>query len=355
MSNDSRVKLSSIRSSRRQFLAGATAALAAPAIWTRTARADSAITVTCWGGAYRQGVESIFAKPFTEQTGIRVTLIDNSDLAKMKVQVDSKNVEWDVFDSVGPQITSGSKDGLWERIDPKIVDRSDLVSPGGDDYVGTFLFGGGIAWDPKRFPSGKYPVDFKEFWDVKAIPGRRGLRTRVSETLELALIADGVNPRALYPLDVKRAFAALDRIKSSVQKWIETTPQTVTLVTSNEIDFSYSYISRVRPAQIAGSSIDISTKQTLNSLEYLAVPKYSRNREAAMRYVSFCLKPDRQAAFAEALFFTPNARKGLAMSSDAARKFMPDMNNPNNAVLDDAWWGDNYATLQKRYTEWLAT
>jgi len=227
------------------------------------------------------------------------------------------------------------------------------VAPGAKDYIGTYLFAGGIAWDPKRFPEGKYPAVFKDFWDAQRFPGRRGLRTRISETLEMALVADGVAPDKLYPLDIERGFKSLDRIKPHVKKWIETTPETITLLTANEIDFSYTYLSRVLPAQKAGSSVQMSMQQTINSLEYLAVPKFSKNKEAAMRYLAFCLRPDRQAAFGSTNNFMPNARKGAAMLPPDSAKGMPDMRNPNNIVLNDAWWADTYDALQKRYTEWM--
>jgi putative spermidine/putrescine transport system substrate-binding protein len=339
--------------SRRTLLLTGAAGIAAPAIWPAAGRANQAITVTCWGGAYRKGIEDCYAAPFTKETGIAVTLIDNADLARMKAQVDSRNVQWDVFDSVGPQITAGSKDGLWEPVDEKIVDRSPLLVKGGDDYVGTYSFAGLMAWDPKRHPAGKHPVTFKDFWDGKTFPGRRGLRTRISETLEMALLADGVEPGKLYPLDIERGFKALDRVKPLVKKWIEATPETVTLLTAGEIDFTYTYASRVKPAQRAGTSIEASFEQTLNSLEYLAVPKHSKKKEAAMRYVAFCLRPDRQAAFADALSFAPNTHKGFELSSAEAKKFMPDMNKPTNAYVDDGWWANNYVNLQKRYTEWM--
>jgi putative spermidine/putrescine transport system substrate-binding protein len=196
-------------------------------------------------------------------------------------------------------------------------------------------------------------VMFKDFWDGKGFPGRRGLRTRISETLEMALIADGVDPQKLYPLDVERGFKALDRVKPLVKKWIEATPETVSLLAAGEVDFTYTYASRVKPAQRAGTSIEASFEQTLNSLEYLAVAKHTKNKEAAMRYVAFCLRPDRQAAFADALSFAPNTAKGFELASADAKKFMPDMNKPTNAFVDDAWWAGHYVALQKRYTEWM--
>lgn len=348
------VRLNRLQPSRRQFL-GAASAVAGSALLPRMAAAANPLVVTCWGGAYEKGIKDVFADPYTKETGVPVTLVNNADLTKMKVQVESKNVQWDVFDSIGPQITAGAKQGLWEDIDRSIVDTSDLISPGGRNYVGTYLYGGGIAFDPKRVPEGKRPMTFKDLWDGKTFPGRRGLRNRIPETIEMALVADGVAPDKLYPLDIERGFKAMDRIKPFVKKWIETTPETITLLTSNEIDFSFTYLSRVVPAQKAGSSVEISRRQMINSLEYLAVPKHSRNREAAMRYVAFCLRPDRQAAFANSLYFAPNSRKAQPLVQAEARQYMPDAVNPNNVIVNDAWWADNYDALQKRFTEWMLT
>ena len=99
------------------------------------------------------------------------------------------------------------------------MDTSSLIVPGGADHVGTFLFAAGIAYDPKRFPSGKFPTNFKEFWDVEKFPGRRALRPRVSEMLEIALVADGVEPSKLYPLDVERQPSRSNASRSIRPKW----------------------------------------------------------------------------------------------------------------------------------------
>src|SRR5580765_3052737 len=94
--------------SRRQFIAATAAVAGAGALgFARRSRAAQSIAVTCWGGSYEKGIREHFADPFTKATGIEVLLINNADLTKMKVQVESKNVQWDVFDSVGPQITDG--------------------------------------------------------------------------------------------------------------------------------------------------------------------------------------------------------------------------------------------------------
>lgn len=356
MKTEKRNDPSKTSASRRHFLkAGATVSAGMALGYVPTARSAQSITVTCWGGDYEKNVRACFAEPFTKETGIGVNIVNNADLTKMKVQVQNKNVSWDVFDSIGPHILSGSKDGIWEPLDKSIVNTSDLLVQGGADYVGTFLFAAGIAFDPKRFPDGRNPKNFKEFWDVQRFPGRRALRPRVSEMLEIALVADGVEPSKLYPLDVERAFRSLEKIKPSVRKWTETTPETISLVLNNEVDFSYSFVTRVVPSRQAGNSIDISLTQTVNAIEYLAVPKYSRNRDAAMKYLALVLRPDRQADFANRMFFSPNSRKAQPMVVDATKKYLPNMDNPNNIIINDAWWADHFETLQKRFTAWMLT
>jgi putative spermidine/putrescine transport system substrate-binding protein len=343
---------------RRQFVAGAgaavTAAVSGPLILTPgKAKASEQLVVTSWGGAYRQAVETNWIQPFTKETGIPITVIDNSDLAKVKAQVMSGNIEWDVIDATGSQATAGSKDGLWEPIDRSLFDVADLSMPLSPDYVPVYAGAGVVAWDAKRHPDGQHPTDYKEFWDAKTFPGRRGLRTRVSETLEMALLADGVKPAELYPLDVERGFKSLDRIKPFVRKWIETTPQTVSLVESGEIDFSYTYIGRVEAARQTGSTVTYSIKATMSYPEYLTVVKKTRNREAAMKFVAFCTRPDRQAALADAFYYTPSSRKAVALMRPEISKTMSSiMKSPNHVLGNDLWWRDRFVELQKRFLEW---
>lgn len=170
--------------------------------------------------------------------------------------------------------------------------------------------------------------------------------------MEMALLADGVEPAKLYPLDIERGFKSLDRIKPHVTNWIAQTPQTITLIQNNEVDFTYAYSGRVLAARRSGVSIDFSFDQTINPMEYLAVPKGSRNKDAAMRFLDFTLRPDRQAHFAETLAYVPAKSAALNLVSAESKKYLPDLTNPNNAILNDEWWADRLVELEKRFMEW---
>ena len=344
---------------RRRFLqAGGTTVLAtalgAPMLITsRKARASSSLVLVSWGGNYHTGVEEALAKPFEKEFGVHVNIIDTPDLAKVKAQVMTNNVEWDVFDAVGPMAMTGSKNGYWEPLDPALFDKNDLIAPQTRDAVPFYGFTGGICWDDKRFPAGKHPRTFVEYFDTKRYPGPRTLRNRASETLEIALLADGVAPDKMYPLDVNRAFRALDRIKPFIGKWVDQTPQTVTLVATGEVDFSYTYATRVKAADEAGQPIGFSFDQTLTGLEYLVVLKNAPNKMNAMKFVQFALRPDRQAALMDLHGNTPASRKALSLVSPAAKKWMSKPDGKTNLISNDLWWADHYDELTRRFKEWV--
>jgi len=66
--------------------------------------------------------------------------------------------------------------------------------------------------------------------------GRRGLRKYPFDTIEQALMADGVQTAGVYPCDLDRAFAALDRLKPDVAVWWTSGAQLEQLLTSGEVD-----------------------------------------------------------------------------------------------------------------------
>jgi putative spermidine/putrescine transport system substrate-binding protein len=346
-------------SSRREFLgmagkAAAALSLGSPAILVPgTARGAGRIVVVSFGGSLGEFMEAELNRPFTAKTGITVEMANGPDLAKVKAQVNSKNVEWDVFDGSGSTIFAGSNENLWEPIDTKIVDTAKLLVPAGADKVPVFVYSGGIAWDPARTP--KPARTFKDFWDTKAFPGKRGLRTRVSEVLEAALLGDGVEAAKLYPLDVNRGFKALDRIKPDVKKWFEQTTQGITLIQSGECDYTYTYANRVKAAKLSGVSMDFSFDQTINANDYYVVPRGSPRKEAAMRYIDFVISVDRQAAIAEKISFSPVTKGALEKASPEAQKWLPKLTDANSILIDDEYWRTNFIALDKRFKEWILT
>lgn len=343
--------------SRRAFFAGAAGVLALPMV-LRAARAGAksdSITITSHGGGAQDTTVNIVTNPFTEETGIKVNIVPTPDIAKVKAQALTGNVEIDVFNPTSETAAYGSKQGLWEKLDLSILDIDDMAIPPTNDAVTILMYAGGIGWDPKRYGQGKHPSNFTEYFDLKRFPGRRTFRNRPTETLEAALLADGVSPKEIYPLDIDRAFKVLDRIKPSIASWITATPQSISLLQTGEVDFSYTYANRVKETNEPGGGkpLAFSFEQNLLGADNYAVPKGAPNKEGAMRYIAYFLRPEVQARLCSAVGVVPNSKKARSMLPNEIRKWMPDTSSHNHVALNGAYWAENLEAVSRRFKEWI--
>ena len=89
--------------SRRQFNkligAGIVGVSAGPFV-LRHGRASSQkrLVVCSWGCVYQKALRKAYYEPFEKETGIRVIDTSAPKFAKVKAQVDSNNIEWDVIE-----------------------------------------------------------------------------------------------------------------------------------------------------------------------------------------------------------------------------------------------------------------
>ncbi|WP_164935258.1 ABC transporter substrate-binding protein [Bradyrhizobium zhanjiangense] len=313
--------------------------------------------MTSYGGSFQDILIVTVTDPFTKETDIKVTIVPTPDIAKLKAQELMGNVEIDLFAIPDEVAAYASKQGFWEKLDLSMFDIEDMVIPPTSELVTSHSYVGGLAWDPKKHRPEDHPANFAEYFDLKKFPGRRTFRNRPNETLEAALLADGVLPKNIYPLDINRAFDVLDRIKPSIAAWITATPQTISLLQTGEIDFSYTYASRVQSTNQPGSGapLSFSFEQNLIGPEKLAVAKGAPNKEKAMKFAAYFLRPEVQGRLCDAAASVPNSKKAVSMLSPETRKWLPDMSNPNHLVLNGAYWIDNLESVSRRFKEWVLT
>lgn len=341
---------------RRSVLGGLlVGALACPAYirpgWAQGKR----IVVANFGGAARDAKRKAIYDPFTAATGIEVIYGEGPDMAKMKIQVENKDVEWDIIDMNDAWVQAAGRMGLLEEIDETIVNREGCLPIARNKFAcGGNVYAGGIAFPTDRL-NGKVATTWPEFWDVEKVPGRRGLRNRVTDNLEIALMADGVPASEVYPCDIERAFKALDRIKPHVSHWIAQPSQTVTLIQQNETDFTFTYTTRVKDLQAAGVPIDYSFKQNILGLGFSGALKGTKNRDAAMQYLNFMMKRDVQVELANLTGDAPTYADALPLVNPDVRKWLPDTANPDNLFTNGAWWDGRVDELTIRFKEWLLT
>ena len=347
--------------SRRSFVTGVAATAAAasvgPFVHTTAKGASNKLVYSGWGGAYQDAVREAILQPFTKATGIEVVEIKiGPTIAHVKAQVQSKNVEWDVAELEAPDMLRGKQEGLLEKIDRSRIDTKDLVKEAIDDVgIGCIVFSTVLAYSTAAYPAGKpHPKSWAEFWDVKKWPGRRFLQDQVKLNLEFALMADGVSKDKLYPLDADRAFKSLDRIKPHIAVWWKKGAQPPQLLTDKEADLGSSWNGRITGEKWKGAAMDVEWNQGIAQYQYYNIPKGAPNRDNALKFIDFAIKPERQARSAELIPYGPTNRKAIPMID---KKKAPDLptypeNLKRQAPFNEEWWLKNEDALIKRWEAW---
>lgn len=222
-----------------------------------------------------------------------------------------------------------------------------------DIWMGFSVYAIMMAWQNARFPHGG-PRNWTDFWDVRRFPGRRGLCRAPAATLELALLADGVAPQALYPLDVERAFASLARLRDNVDIWWTSGAQNTLLLESDELDLSDTWSARAQMARRSGAAITL-VWNGLYAADGWAIPAGCPRADIARAFVRYCMRPDRQAEYAVHSTNGPTNRRAFDYLSPAEAAFLPTSpaNFSNLSAFNAQWWGENSRSIAERFEEFL--
>lgn len=309
------------------------------------------IVVASYGGAFQDAQSTAYFEPFQEETGITVTPTEGSSYDKLKAMVDSGQVDWDVVSAESSSYVNEAADGLLQPIDYDVVDAAGVPDNLKQEFgIGYLIFGLNLAWDKNKFPDGVTP---EEFFDP-SINARRALPESPTYTLEFALLGDGVSPDDLYPLDVDRAFAALDRIKDQVVSF-KGAADTQTLIQQGEVDMAYVPNGRVEDAIEAGANWSYNWDGAVADTEWWVIPKDAPNAADAQKFINFATSPEPQAAMSEAILYGPTNQDAFELLPEERSSRLP--GDPANAdisvILDPEWWQENRDTVKPEWDQWL--
>ena len=122
--------------------------------------------------------------------------------------------------------------------------------------------------------------------------------------IEAALLADGVPPANLYPLDLDRAFKKLDTIKGDIIWW-SSGAQSQQLLASAEASFGSFWNGRLTALAADGMPVETSWDQNITAADSLVVPKGAQNKAKAMQFIAYATSPKAQAEMAAATGYAP--------------------------------------------------
>jgi putative spermidine/putrescine transport system substrate-binding protein len=315
-----------------------------------------------WGGNIQDAQETAFLTPFEEATGAAIQ-IRTADLNRLKEQIDGEDVSWDVLTLPAEDALALARTGYLEAIDFAVVDKTALVPEIVLQYaVGSAFFSTVIVYPADR-PTP--PAGWADFWtfstrespdDPTPPEDLRALRRGPLGTLEFALMADGVEADALYPLDIERAFASLDRIREYVVAWYEDGKQPIELLVADQVAMASAW--NVRAWQL-GVTTEIGTQWNggMLSADMWVVPRGAPNKDVAMDFINFATRAIPSANFARLVPFGPVNQEAPALLDPDRLREMPTApeNFASQFIQNWAWWADNSEAITARFEDWLLT
>jgi len=310
------------------------------------------LTFVSFGGVYQEAQRKAWLAPYTELTGVQFTEDENSSNATIKAQVEAGQVTWDVVD-VGNDFGLDANKDLLEPLDYTLIPRDEVLENlGAGDYrVPDITYGVVLGYNTDK-TAGKVPAGWADFFDTAKIPGKRGAWDYSEGGLfEFALMADGVKPADLYPLDLPRATKKLDTIRNDLVFWASGA-ESQELIGSGEVAMTMIWNGRAWSAKNTDKKpVEIQWNQQIVTADYLVVPKGSPNKDAAMKFIAYTICAENNAKPSQYIPYGPTNTKAEPAADKKADLSVTNADE-NSAYFDDEWLVNNFDAVDAAYKEW---
>lgn len=351
---------------------------AALALGIATVGADD-LTIVSWGGVYTESQQRAYGETWERKTGKTIRWVDyNGGLGEIRAQIEAGEVLWDIVDVFAHEARVGCDEGLFERLprdrfvpgpDGTPMDDELLVPLPNDCVVPNIVWSWVVFYDENRL-FGDRPRTLEDFFDLERFPGRRGISAFPQVNIEMALVADGVEPERVYevmntPEGIDRAFAKLNMIRDAVVFW-SSGVEPLELVGNGRVVMSTAYNGRVGAAVLdEGASFETLPHGQVLDEEWFVMVKGTGNYQDALDFLIHASAPEQQAAQARWIPYGPMRRSALAIIAEnepwhhGGADVMPHLPNREairaSTILADAdWWAVNGDEITQRFTAWMA-
>jgi len=308
------------------------------------------------GASLRDAYTKAYYEPFEKKTGIKIVPQAYMGAAEIKAIVENK--AWgqaDVILTGTAEAGVVENQGLAEKIDYGNIDRGDFFdSMATDAWFMTLVAGSCLAWNTDVYPAGKEPKSWADFFRKTGdFKGQRTLQKAATLTVDIAALGDGVPRDKLYPLDVDRAIAALDRIREEIVWWTSGSQSQQNMV-SGEADMGFLWNGRAQQLKDEGKPIDFTFQDAVLDGDAFVIPKGHPNAKWSQELAAIIASGQNQAELTKHIPYGPANKSGVALVAPERLAVTP--TGPENrkvAVLQDfAWWAQNGEKVMNRFTEW---
>ncbi|BBY89380.1 ABC transporter substrate-binding protein [Mycolicibacterium tokaiense] len=317
------------------------------------------LTFVSYGGIFQDGQTKAAIEPFAQESGATVLQDGPTENSKIKAQVDSGNVTWDVVDTTN--VFSAKNCGeLFMPIDTSIVDTSKIPEGAQTDECSVPAMGYGliVVYNTEKYGANP-PKTWADFYDTAKFPGKRGMQGISGEldpgVFEGALLADGVAADAIYPIDAERALGKMSSIRDDFVFWT-TGAQAQQLLEAGQVDMALLWSGRAYSAVKNGAPFAPMWDQWMPEADTIAVPKGAKNPKASMALINYYLGAEQQAKLSELTSYSPINVDAKPQLDELAQAYLT--TSPERLAdrfpIDLPWWAENQDAMITAYTDWLA-
>ncbi len=302
----------------RALAVAAAFALGAPGVWAQPAGVEKEVVLGGYGGTYEQLTRSIIIPAFEKATGIKVKLVVGTALSNYsKVVASRNNPDMDVYWSNELTHAAGKQQGLYEKLDPKVLtnlpDIYDSARDPDNIGVGSHVQATGFQYNSKALREAGIPAptSWNDLWDPR-LKGKVALYSfNVAYSQDLLVIltklAGGTEKDVRPGLERLKALkssgnlamfasspAELDNMLVQGQAWITVNGSARAYILKDRgapIDFAY-------PKEGAGFFTN-----------YFDVVKNAPHPKAAQVLVNFLIGPEIQEVIAKDVVAAPVNKK----------------------------------------------
>ncbi|MDO8211988.1 extracellular solute-binding protein [Conexibacter sp. CPCC 206217] len=323
-----------------------------------TAKRGGKVTIATYGGKTEEVMRKVYFTPeFKSRTGISMSFDAPLDYAKLQTQAETGNIQWNMT-SGDPYMAIAQCGTVFAKIrsDPSMFKEKyrDIV---GDCVLprdaGSFI----KAYNSDTFASDP-PSTWADFFDVERYPGKRAIPSfYYNGIIEGALIADGVDPKELYPLDLDRAFKKMDSIKDDLLVY-NTLAQSIQQLVSGDVAMGIYTDSAAWQAADAGATIEPIWDQAFIYINLWTVTEGTPDRAAVDQVIDWVLNPRLQTQAAEMWPVSPalEAAEQPRYPNELFKKYSLAVPEHEQVAIpfDQQWYADNYEELNQRFTAWIS-
>lgn len=330
-----------------------TAAEEAPA--EEAAGLEGELTFVSFGGAYQEAQTSSMVDPFmAANPGVSIAQDEPTDYAKIQQMVDSGNVSWDVVDT-DPFYPLGECGTYAEKLDFSVIDTTNVIQELITDCsVPSMTYAYVVAYNADKYGANP-PASMADFFDTEKFPGKRAIQNASQGGgYEIALLADGVEPGSLYPLDYERAFAKLDSLGDDLIFW-DSGAQSQEMIEKGEVDMILMWNGRAYNGAKNGATFKPMWNQNIVVYDVFMVPLGAPNKDLAMQFINFAIGPEAQGALQSVIPYAAINTTAPSSTGDALfQEWLPTSHVAEGVVQNQEWWAENLEAATEAWTAWAA-